>query len=99
MRFSARNWIVTVATVSFVTTVTGVSLQLHLLGRDHQGEHNSRNCSLCQHFIGGCAKFTQEPESELPAPRLRQDASRSALHVPAAASHHEPFAPRAPPAA
>lgn len=99
MRFSARNCILVIATVSFVTTVTGVSLQLHLLGRDHQGEHDLRNCFLCQHFIGGCAKFTQEPESELPEPRVREDVGGSSLHVPATASHHEPFIPRAPPAA
>jgi hypothetical protein len=97
MRFPARRSVLMVVTISFVAMVTNVSLQLHLLGHDHQREHDSDKCSVCQHFLSADGKFMLRPESELPVAYPLKSNAEFPLQICVAAFHHNPFSPRAPP--
>ena len=99
MRFPARKGVLLLATVSFMTMATGASLQLHLLTHDHQQEHDSDKCSVCQHFLTTPGKFTQEPKCELPGANLLKRDAEFPLHICITTFHHNPFSPRAPPLA
>jgi len=97
MRFPARKSVLVLMAVSFVAMVTGITLQLHLLSQDHQHEHDSDECSVCQHFLTAPGKFTQGPESQLPGADSLRSCAELPLHTCITAFHRTPFSPRAPP--
>jgi hypothetical protein len=97
MHFSARTSVLVAVTVSFVAMVTNVSLQLHLLGHDHQQEHDPDKCSVCQHFLSPDGKFMLRPESKLPVAYSLKGNAEFPLQICIAAFNHNPFSPRAPP--
>ena len=97
MRFPARKSVLMVATISFAATVTGVSLQLHLLSYDHEQEHDPDKCSVCQHFLNAPGKFIQKPESGLPAADPVKNDTGFSLYICITTLHHNPSNPRAPP--
>ena len=60
---SVRKFITILATVCFISMATGVTLQLHLLGREHSQEHNSEQCSICQQLMAS-GRYIAEQESQ-----------------------------------
>ena len=99
MRSSTRNFVLVITTACFVVMITGVPLLLHLLAHDHEHAHDFANCSICRQFLGGFAKFTHEPETELPAANHSEDFKPFSSVFYTDSSHHESFIPRAPPRA
>ena len=99
MCFPARKGVLIIATVGFAAMVTGMSLQLHLWSYDHHDEHDSDECSVCQHFLAATGKFMQEPRSGLPGLSLLESNAEFHLHVRVNIFQHSSFSPRAPPPA
>jgi hypothetical protein len=83
--------------ISFVTMVTGISLQLHLSSHGHQHEHDSGKCSICQQLLTVPGKFIVEPETDVhySDPLGSNVVFRSQSFV--LSLQFEPFTPRPPP--
>ena len=97
MRLITRKCVLVIMAVSFLAMVTGVLLQLHLLGHDHHTEHHSDECSVCQNLLTTPEKFTQELETRLPGLNSFESYAEIPLHIYITTFYHNPFSPRAPP--
>ena len=93
-----RKAVLICITVCFVAMVTGVSLQLHLLGHEHPEEHDSEHCSVCQQLLITPGKFIMEPVSNLPDTGFHAYNVEFQSQSYVIAFHFEPFDPRPPPA-
>lgn len=97
MRYMARKSFFILMATSFVATVTGVSLQLHLLSQNDHHKHAPDECSICQKFLNSFGKFTRESKSELPEANPLKYDSELPLHICITTLHHNSFSPRPPP--
>jgi hypothetical protein len=57
-----RQTVRTLATVSFVMMVTGVTLRLHLAHFKNPGRHHSEHCPVCQLLLTVPKKVALEPD-------------------------------------
>jgi len=54
---AARKVVLVVGMLCFLSTVTGVTLQLHLLSYEHSDRHDHENCDICKQFFAIHYKF------------------------------------------
>lgn len=84
-------------TICFMSMVTGVSMQLHLLIIEHPQKHDAEHCSVCQQLLLAPGKFMAEPPSILPEFNPQEDTVEFQSQSCTIAFHFEPFRPRPPP--
>ena len=93
-----RQAVLICLTVCFVAMVTGVSLQLHLLGDTHPEKHDSEHCSVCQQLLIAPGKFLLEPELAIEMSSQIECCINFHSAICIKQFHHQQFDPRPPPA-
>jgi hypothetical protein len=54
---AARKAVLVVGMLCFLSTVTGITLQLHLLCHEHNDLHANDDCDICKNFFAANQKF------------------------------------------
>jgi membrane-anchored glycerophosphoryl diester phosphodiesterase (GDPDase) len=54
---TVRKVVLVVGMLCFLSTVTGVTLQLHLLSHEHNKQHDHEDCDICKNFFAVNQKF------------------------------------------
>jgi hypothetical protein len=94
-----RQAVLVCITICFVTMVTGISLQLHLLSEAHSEKHDTEHCSLCQQLLFSPDKYFLESELTFEISSKIQYCIDFHNNIYIKQSHHQQFNPRPPPAA
>lgn len=93
----ARKAVLTTAITCYVAMVTGTTLHLHLLSRQHPEEHDAAHCSICQQSLIAPGKFITEPELIILDHSPRTDTVEFQSESYFIPCHFGPSSPRAPP--
>jgi hypothetical protein len=54
---TSRKVVLVIGMLCFLSTVTGVTLQLHLLSHQHNDRHGHEDCDICKNFFAANQKF------------------------------------------
>jgi len=84
-------------TICFAATVTGISLQLHLLSHEHRHGHDFDDCSICRQLLISPEKFAAEPHTSLPDTEQHKGSFEFIPQFNITAFHCRPFNARPPP--
>jgi hypothetical protein len=93
----ARKAVLVLMTLCFVAMVTGVSVRLHWLSRDHLEEHDFDHCSICQQLLSASGKFIPGPQLSLLDVDLHRDNGELLPQLYVTTFHYNLCNPRPPP--
>jgi hypothetical protein len=54
---AARQVVLAIGLLCYLSAITGITLQLHLLCYEHSDEHDHEDCDICKHFFASNHKF------------------------------------------
>ena len=57
LHFAVRKVVLVIGLLCFLSTVTGVTLQLHLLTCEHNDRHDPEDCDICKQFFAANNTF------------------------------------------
>jgi len=93
----ARMIVLILLAICFMSMVTGLSLQLHLLSHEHSHEHDFNDCSTCRQLLVSPEKLATGPQIILPNKELCKESIEFIPQFSVTTFHYKSINARPPP--